>query len=264
MPLRSLAAARDQAAALGLNLFGVVDASRFDRCQPHEQRVARVSPACGTILVLGSGGRAFWQSFASQQPQAANAAAPAAAVAAADAHGWRGACDLAASLQQRGFIVRALQLDLGCRLNLGRLGEAAGFGTVSPVSGLLLHPDFGPWLRLRAALLIDGMPFGTIADASISDRFQPCCNCDRPCVAACPAHAVAVGQPTDLGRCATHRHEGGCVTSCCTRTACPLGSGHQDAPGEAAHAHAFRLPALQRRFGLGVWRFVPGLLRDPR
>jgi hypothetical protein len=257
MSPRLLAATRDQAAALGLNLFGLVDAERFDRSQSPEQRAQRLEPRCGTILVLGSGGRAFAQRLArtiGSDPSPA----------AAEQHGWHSACHIAAALQGQGVPGRAVALDLTCRLPIARLGEAAGFGTVSPVSGMLLHPEYGPWLRLRAALLLDGKPFGACPDASIADSFQPCCNCPRPCVPACPAEAHDGHGQADLKRCATHRHEGGCAVGCCSRGACPVGSEHRDAPDEAAHGHAFHLPVLQRWFGLGVWRVVPSIVRQGR
>ena len=255
--LRTLAAAREQAAALGLNLFGLVDAARFDRCQPQEQRVRSLAPGCSTMIVLGSGGRALARDLSRQ---GANEATP----ASAEQHGWHRSCHIAALLQSEGLPCQAVAIDLGSRLPMGRLGEAAGFGTVSPVSGMLLHPEFGPWLRLRAALLFDGYPFGEIQDASITDGFHPCCNCARPCLSACPAQAHDGRGQSDLGRCASHRHAGGCETSCCSRSACPLGSEHRDDVGEFAHSHSFHLPKLQRWFGLGVWRVVPTFLRQGR
>lgn len=257
MPLRKLAATREQAAALGLNLFGLVDAARFDRSQSPEQRVGRLAPACGTILVLGSGGRAFAQDLSHRVDRDVTPAL-------AEQHGWHSACHLAAGLHDQGVPCRAVALDPACRLPIAGLGEAAGFGTVSPVSGLLLHPEYGPWLRLRAALLIDGHPFGPCPDASIADSFQPCCNCTRPCVSACPAQAHDGHGHQDLGRCASHRHGGGCKVGCCSRGACPLGSEHRDGQGEVAHSHSFHLPVLQRWFGLGVWRVVPSIVRQGR
>lgn len=257
MSLRTLAAVRDQAAAAGLNLFGLVDADRFDRSRSPEQRVRRLAPDCGTIVVLGSGGRGFAQELARRVDRDVTPAL-------AEQHGWHSSCHIAAGLQSQGVACRAVALDLGCRLPIASLGEAAGLGTVSPVSGWLLHPEYGPWLRLRAALLVDGMPFGPCPDASIADRFQPCCNCVRSCVPACPAQAHDGHGQADLGRCASHRHVGGCTTGCGSRGACPLGREHRDEPGDEAHGHSFHLPALQRWFGLGLWRVVPSTWRQGR
>jgi hypothetical protein len=238
-----------RAAGVGLNLMGLVDCGRFDAGEPKERRVGRVAPACGTIVVLGSGGRSI--------PPRLGCTGDAAAVA-----GWAttAAGGVAALMREHGVACRALALEGGCRVNGARLGEAAGFGTVSPVSGLLLHPEYGPWLRVRVAVLCDGSPFGAVGDASISERFQPCSTCDRPCVRACPA-AVHDHREQALAACASHRHGGGCTDGCASRGACPVGAHHRDEPAVALHGHSHELATLQRWYGLGPWRLVPKPLR---
>ena len=244
------------AADAGLNLFGVVDAERFDGCQPQEQRSRRLLRGCGTIVVLGTAGRGFWRSR--RDDHRANGA---------DA-GGEGADDAA----QEGAHCVALRLaDLGvCRrvvdsrsgtLNFGRLGEAAGFGIVSPVSGMLLHPTYGPWLRVRAAILATGYPFGAIADASIAEHFRPCCTCSKPCISACPPAVHDGLGNSDRARCADHRHDGGCGNGCFSRLACPVGAEYRDAPDAPLHVHSAGLPTVRRWYGLGVWRIVPRFLR---
>jgi hypothetical protein len=121
---------RDQAVALGLNLFGVVDADRFDACQPKELRVRTASPRCGTIVVLATGGRLFWQEY--QRAPAAHGGA------SADQFALAGAQQIAQFLAAQLVPSRVVGLDGVPCVNVARLGEAAGFGTVSPVSGLLL------------------------------------------------------------------------------------------------------------------------------
>lgn len=248
--------ARARAAGAGLNLFGVVDRERFDSGEPKERRLEGVSRRCGTVVVLGTGGRWFAEHRARWRREAGNVAdAPVIATVLA------AVANVAALLQGQGVSCTVLTFSGSSRVRPERLGEAAGFGTVSPVSGLLLHPDFGPWLRVRAALLCDGMPFGCVPDAAISDRFHPCCGCARPCLAACPAGVHDGTGQHELGRCGSHRHGGGCATECATRAACPLGSEHRDRDDEAVHRHTYELAAMQRWFGLGVWRVVPKSLR---
>lgn len=284
-----LVQAQEAAASGGLNLFGLVDASRFDACQPCEQRVGNRLPGCGTIVVLGTGGRAFWQQYAQSTGTlaAANHAAPAnhangsalgSAVGESVAHGSAGPASapspdafaaagvqaVAAVLATARVRCQAVVFPPSPRWNVGRLGECAGFGTVSPVSGLLLHPEFGPWLRVRGAVLVEGKPFGAIRDASISDRFQPCCSCERPCVTACPAGVHDGRGHQDLAACGSHRNGGGCEQICASRSACPLGAEHRDGVGEGSHRHGYQLAAMQRWFGIGVWRLVPTFLRQLR
>jgi len=150
------------------------------------------------------------------------------------------------------------------RMNIGHLAEAAGLGIISPVSGLLVHPEYGPWIRVRAALLLVGMPFGVVPDSSVVDEFQPCGVCQKPCIAACPS-AVHDGQGgSDWAKCAAHRHQGGCLTACHSRLACPVGAEHADADGAKWHSHSVSRSVMQRRFGLGWWRLVPRVFRGER
>jgi hypothetical protein len=55
VPLKLLHQLRLHAEGAGLNLFGLVDRARFDACEPRERRIDALVPACGTVLVLGSG-----------------------------------------------------------------------------------------------------------------------------------------------------------------------------------------------------------------
>ncbi len=244
---------RADAIGAGLNLIGLVDRQRFDASEPKERRIASIAADCGTVVVLGSAGCA-----PSGQPCGWLSAS------AGEVPSPHASDRIVEVLRSEGVACRSVRFDGGSRLNSAKLGEAAGFGTVSPVSGLLLHPEFGPWLRVRAAVLCAGSPFGVVGDASISDRFQPCCACERPCLAACPASVHDVAGAHDLAACASHRHEGGCADGCASRAACPVGSAHRDRDGQQTHSHTFELATMQRWFGLGVWRFVPKPLRGGR
>ena len=252
MPSSLLDAARQHAGSVGLNLFGLVDARRFDASTPKEDRAASIAPHCGTLLVVGTGGRSCSQQFALR----GSACSPAVDAEALHRFVLDGVRRIGELLRAHSIPCATIATD-GGRLNFLRLGEAAGFGIVSPVSGLLLHPEYGPWVCVRAALLLDGTPFGPVADAAIGERFQPCCGCARPCVSACPAHVHDGEGNQDLQRCASHRREGNCEDHCISRAACPVGSEHRDGDGECAHRHTYSLGAMQRRFGLGIWRIVP-------
>ena len=232
---------REFAAQRGLNVFGLVDARRFDASQPCDARAAALMAGCGTIVVLATGGKA-----------------------AASVATRTGCFETAALLQEHGIRLRVVVIGVEARLRVGCLGEAAGFGTVSPVSGLLVHPVYGPWLRLRSVLLLEGMPFGPIPEASISERFQPCGPCARPCVPACPASTFDGAGQHDLAGCAEHRHVGGCASGCSVRVACPVGAEHREAALGGTTGHVLPLRAMRRWFGLGIWRFVPGVLRASR
>lgn len=254
MPL--LSTVQQLAARNGLNLLGLVDAQRFDGCQPRELRSATLQPGCGTIVVLATAGKSMWLEFERQGRR------PPADLSdnEVDELALAGATGIQAELRGQGLAVELVDARKP-RLNFGQLAEAAGFGVVSPVSGLFLHPDYGPWVRMRAALLVPGKPFGEVQNASIVEQFQPCCTCKRPCIAACPS-AVHDGEGnSDRARCAGHRHQGGCQSGCHSRIACPIGAEHADADGPQVHVHSMSLRTMQRWFGLGWWRMVPRMFR---
>lgn len=256
MPQKLLHALRAQAEGAGLNLFGVVDRARFDACEPKERRIGAVAPQCGTVVVLGSGGR-----WLSQQRERWRRETGQGLMTSVAEHVAAVVGSLVAELRRAGVAAAAVTFDGPCRVRGERLAEAAGLGVVSPVSGLLLHPDYGPWLRVRGAICCEGMPFGAIADASLADRFQPCNSCERPCVAACPAHGEAPTTVADAAQCADHRHRGGCADACASRIACPIGIDHRDCAGEDAHRHGADLETVRRWMGLGPWSLVPKSLR---
>ncbi|MBX3462072.1 MAG: hypothetical protein KF830_02800 [Planctomycetes bacterium] len=253
-----LADVRCGAAEAGLNLFGMVDAERFDASQTKERRIRAMAPGCGTVLVLGSGGRQLWQRFARSWIVLSRDCA-----AELDRYAIEQVGGVEARLQAASLPARAVAPAGGTRLPFEQLGEAAGFGTISPVTGHLLHPEFGPWVRVRGVVLVDGRPFGPVADASIADRFQPCCGCSRPCVAACPAGVHDGLGRQDLARCAAQRHVESCAAHCRSRSACPVGSEHRDGEHEHAHRHAQSLEAMRRGLGIGRFRWLPVRWRPP-
>jgi epoxyqueuosine reductase QueG len=249
---------QERAAAAGLNLCGLVDARRFDACQCPDWRASRLLPDVGTIVVLGSGGSAFWQRMVASQGEPL---APHPRYHPVQDYAMAQVRELAAMLQQHGTATAVVQPEAKATLNFVQLGEAVGFGTVSPVIHILIHPQFGPWVSLRAALLCAGLPFGPVADASIARTWQPCCNCSKPCVAGCPTNVHDGSGNSDFHRCAVHRDAGNCDSGCSVRRACPVGAEYRYGPKEEAHRHAYSLFAMRKWFGLGAWRFVPKFLR---
>ena len=242
-PLQQLAARK------GLNLFGLVDAANFDAAQPREQRAQVLLPTCGCILVAGRGGPAIRRSHGGR-----GTSGPAAA------RGDEAAADAAAqalSMELNAAGLRHLRLhSAAAKMRFQQLGEAAGFGVVSPVSGTLLHPVFGPWLRIEAALLVEGSPFGGAPKDGVTVGFDPCSSCAQPCVATCSSLAVDRRGRLTRGWCGDPARGGGCADDCDARLACPVGGG----PARRAVRAKIRGHA-QRSRGLGWRRPSPLWLR---
>lgn len=60
----------------------------------------------------------------------------------------------------------------------------AGLGCIGR-NNLLVTPQFGPRVRLRAVIISEELP----ATGPLS--FDPCSSCDAPCIRHCPQHAFA-------------------------------------------------------------------------
>lgn len=223
----------ERARRCGFDLFGVVDARRFDATQPHESRCSTELPGCGAVVVLGCGGPAQAAPDSCRQ--------------------------LEHFLAERGVRARMAK-PLRSALRFACLAEAAGLGTVSPVIHRLLHPQYGPRVSICGVLLVEGQPFGEIADASIADRFQPCCKCSRPCVDACPAKVHDGCGNTDLSRCHDEGMNGSCTDQCHVVSRCPIGQGHVVPAAVQKQRQEFEVLRLAARQGKGLWHVLRRVL----
>ena len=120
-----------------------------------------------------------------------------------------------------------------------RLGRAAGLGGPGPL-GLQIHPVFGPWWAYRALVVVDcELPPAPAPGDS-------CAGCDAPCVAACPAGAVAIAG-FDVPACHARRLlVDACRLSCAARIACVRGPEHRYSDGQLAFHMAASMPAHRR------------------
>ena len=111
--------------------------------------------------------------------------------------------------------------------------------------GLLIHPRYGLWLGLRAAILLKRpIETGAPAGPRSAGGDHPCETCvGRPCLSACPVGAFE-GQGYDVAACRDHlrgSNGGDCVTGgCLARRACPLATSlEQDSEQARFHMRAF-------------------------
>jgi len=112
---------------------------------------------------------------------------------------------------------------------------ASGRAFTSP-SQMLVHDEVGMLISYRGALHYD-QTFDIPIPVSTT---SPCERCpDRPCLSACPAHALVDGGPYKLAACHDHLDtpQGAeCMASgCIARRACPLSDGAGRPPAQTAH-----------------------------
>lgn len=241
-----------------MNLVGAIAARDFDATQPRGRRVSERRDACGTVLLLASGGTSGWERVVADE--GGRLGEPRPGYHPIDDWSARIAREVVATLRDAGFRAEACYPDDRRALNFRQLAEQCGLGTVSPVLGHLLHPEFGPWVSLRAAILVDGLPFGASPNQDL--EFEPCARCSRPCVTACPT--ITYGGDGALPRlegCAAFRVGGGCEDGCATLRACPIGATHRYGREEERFRGAYAVFAMRRWLGAGAWKLVPKFLR---
>ncbi len=230
-------------APFGLNLIGVAAPRDYDAIVPPSHRLGTTASAA--IVVVGNGGGEFWAAYRAHvaaDPTAESAAHP------LDAFTTHVMESVALPAVARLGIRAELRLPFRATtppLSFVHLAEAAGLGRRS-LLGVLVHPEFGPWMALRGALFVDV----AVAAARPAAGFDPCPACpDRPCLAACPAGAVTNPAGWDVPRCIDFRVARGaanpCEDRCHARVACVYGRAHRY-PEDALVHHQRRAFAVMR------------------
>jgi epoxyqueuosine reductase QueG len=227
-----LAALGAALAPAGVNLVGVARPSDYDARVPPERSLARLVPEARSVVVLGNGGGAFWRAYraaVAREPGRAERADP---LDAFTREVVTQAIDgLGDGLGVGGRIVFPFEFGT-VPVSFMTLAACAGLGTPS-LLGVLIHPEWGPWMALRAAWF----PPLLLEAPRPADGFDPCPSCvERPCIAACPAGAVS-GFGWDVPRCVAHRLSTAddCGLGCHARLACVIGPEHRYPVEALAH-----------------------------
>ena len=218
----SAASAIESLARAGLGLTGSLPIAAYDALVHPAWRSAALAPGARGALVVGNAGRELWETFEVSEERAL----------ADDPldHYTRRALAAAASLWDPpaaiGFYADRRE---GVYLPLVALARRAGFGAPGRV-GVLIHPEFGPWIAIRAVLLAaESLP------ETSAPPFDPCTGCPAPCEAACVGAAVTA-HGLDARKCYdTRLADPACSGACAARSACVVGPEHAYSPAQLAH-----------------------------
>ncbi len=230
----------------GLNLVGTTTVAAYETLVPSQYHVVSLLPQAKTLVVIGNGGGGFWAGFQ------------------AYCHARQGYLQerehplddytvetienaLALCLQRSGAVYRYLYPFRFWTepVSFMHLARAAGLAGPS-ILGVVIHPEYGPWLALRAALLIDQDLYAPPTAAN----FDPCPTCrEQACMAACPASAVSAEKGWDIPACVQHRlhSPGDCTNRCHARYDCVYGRAHRYSSDELQY-HQWRSFAEMRKY----------------
>jgi hypothetical protein len=214
---------RDFLRESGLNLTATLTAAEYNALVSDAWQSEAVLPGCRGVVVVGNAGRALWSTFQSS-PQAKLAQDP---LDHYTAHALREAAKRA---DGNAAIATYVEQRDGAYLPLIQIAKRAGFGSPGRL-GILLHPEYGPWISIRGLLFLqqDVPPAGPL------DSFAPCAGCPAPCARAC--HGQVIGPETvDSRRCfRTKILNSACRRACDARTACVVGPEHAFSDEQIAH-----------------------------
>jgi epoxyqueuosine reductase QueG len=238
----------------GLNLAGVLTSARYDELVPAGWRCSHLLPSARSVAVLGSGGSAFFEAAMTRAKENETVDGR------ADPHPLDSHCEshvreAADRLARAGWktiplfywekrVGNAEGASPGRFADFMRLAQEAGLGSPSRL-GLLIHPEYGPWLGIRALLVTERELTPPPGDRLESTRlpFEPCGGCPAPCIGACHAGAVRGGESSggevplfSHPDCARARDDiPACRERCDARLACPVGRPHAYSSSALAH-----------------------------
>ena len=226
------------AARAGFNLVGSGSAARFDERSPEGYSLSGAVKLSGprTVVMIGSGGPGFWRTF-KKTPSTADPDELRRAGGSIDSYSTMVVPRLAEIVGAAGAECEVLY-PFGRptqTVSFRRLAEHCGFGTADTVLGTVIHPEFGPWVSLRGALVTDLK----LPETPRLEGYDPCTGCARPCVEACPIGTYDSGS-WDFASCVRYRlFESGCPTGCLSRLACVVGRDERYSAEEYGYRHEF-------------------------
>ena len=172
-------------------------------------------------LLFGNAGSAMWQHFSASGEYRDGRPDP--------MNRWtrRIVGDAVAPLSQTGKPPPECLFPFGERVWPFQRWAKRTMGLQSSPLGMLIHPEYGLWFALRAAIVLPAeVTVGGVVP-EVQTGAHPCDTCDgRPCLSACPVGAYGE-EGFNTAACRGHLASGNrpdCMTQgCAARDACPVG-----------------------------------------
>lgn len=195
----------------GFNRAGVLTRAAYDALVPPGWQAAALRGSAQSAVVLAAGGPTFFRAFCDSPEAAGDGDHP------VDDFARR---VVEAAIGPAGAAFYYWQRHGGAYADFVELARQAGLGAPGRL-GLLLHPEFGPWLAIRTVVLLDARLSPSDATPLAPGHF--CDGCPAPCASACPGGAVPAVGIDPVACLATRRVRSDCRVRCAARHACVLG-----------------------------------------
>ena len=235
-------------APAGLNLIGTTPVADYDALVASQYHIGPLLPTAKTVIVIGNGGGQFWQHFSDfadarpdyfqQHENPLDAYTVKIIEGALTPH--------LSCTQARYRYIYPFQFFDGLTISFMHLTQAAGLAGPS-LLGMRIHPEYGPWIASRVAILIDQ----EISVPSVAPGFDPCPTCiERACMVACPANAIDVEKGWNISACVQHRVRNAtdCVDRCHARYQCVYGREDRYPEEELAYHQRLSFAAMRKHF----------------
>ena len=205
----------------GFDLVLPFGTAHYNAAAPEVERLADFGRPCALGILFGNT-RQLWPAFTrafDQQPEISTAAQP------LDTYVVQRLSRILASATELRHEFTFSHVAQPHAFPIQRLAERIGLAALSP-SHLLIHPLHGPWLALRAVVVIDLE--GPTAAPPLPER--PCQDCSAPCVAALENAVARSGTPLTSAAVVAHADAWIAV-----RDACPVGRASRYGPNQLAY-----------------------------
>ncbi|MBI2306607.1 MAG: hypothetical protein HYU78_04825 [Rhodocyclales bacterium] len=215
--------------AAGLNLQAVFDLAALPAAM---REVLDPGGRYRQLILFGHGGRTLWQRVQAAGLQSEH---PIDDFCIATVEAW-----FAAELPG---CAHSLVYPGDAPVGLQALGRLAGWHHESPFR-VGINAEWGSWFAYRVLLLADS----ALAPTPPLRGESPCVACtDQPCVAACPAGALAERE-FSLAKCIAYRRQpdSRCRVTCVARTRCPVRPEHRYDDDQIAHSYSRSLAMIER------------------
>ncbi len=229
----------------GLNLIKVLSAERANEAMAGPLKVHNLMPGAGSVVMIGNYGGRMWEILqADMEADPSKYDGHRDPVDDLSAEAIEAAVEELAGSGLRARAVYPWRQEACGWLPFQSWAPACGFGKMGLV-GVVVHPEYGPWLSFRGAIILDAE---LEPDPPLED-FEPCAGCEAPCIEECPAGAVS-REGCNVQKCLGARlFDSRCEMRCAAREACVYGGEYRFSREQITYHSFTGIQKIRRMMG---------------